>query len=63
MKIQRIKNLQGASKYDACIECDKDCYNEENLVRLTFESRNYEKSICLCPECLNRLIGFLRDNY
>lgn len=61
MKIQRIKNLQGTEKFGTCIECGKDSYCEKDLVRLNF-GNIHQVSVCLCPRCLNRLIGNL-ENY
>ena len=58
MKIQRIKNLQGTEKFGTCIECGKDSYLDEHLVRLTLGSIHHA-SFCLCSRCLNRLIGSL----
>lgn len=62
MKIQRIKELQGAEKFGTCIECGKDSYVDADLIRIQLGS-THKMSACLCPECLNRLIGELRDNF
>ena len=59
---QRTKELQGADKFGTCIECGKNSYDSQELVRITLGSI-YKMSTCLCPECLNRLIGELRDNF
>lgn len=55
MKIQRIKELQGADKFGTCIECGKDSYIERDLVRIQLGSI-HTMSACLCDKCLNRLI-------
>ena len=62
MKIQKIKGLQGADKFGTCIECGKTSYDSQELVRISLGSV-HKMSACLCPECLNRLIGELRDNF
>lgn len=62
MKIQYIKDLKGTEKFGTCIECGKDTYVEKDIVRLAFGSI-HKCSFCLCPGCLNKLIGQLRDNF
>ncbi len=62
MKIQYVKNGKGAEKFGTCIECGKDSYLDEHLVRLTLGSMHHA-SFCLCSDCLNRLIGELRNNF
>lgn len=60
MKIQYVKKGKGAEKFGTCIECGKDSSLDEFLVRLTF-GNVYSASFCLCSDCLNRLIGELRN--
>lgn len=60
MKIQYVKNGKGADKFGTCVECGKDSYLDEFLVRLTF-GNICKTSFCLCSDCLNRLIGELRN--
>lgn len=61
MKIQYVKNGKSAEKFETCIECGKDSYLDEHLVRLTIGSSMHHVSVCLCSSCLNRLIGELRN--
>ncbi len=60
MKIQYVKNCKGAEKFGTCIECGKDSYLDENLVRITLGNIHHA-SFCLCSRCLNRLIGNLEN--
>lgn len=60
MNIQYVKNGKGAEKFGTCIECGKDSYLDEHLVRLTMGSMHHA-SFCLCSSCLNRLIGELKN--
>lgn len=62
MKIQRIKTLQGTEKFGTCLECGRDSYLDTDLVRISVGGNN-KASFCLCPQCLNRLISTLRDNF
>ena len=60
MKIQYVKNGKGTEKFGTCIECGKDSYLDEFLVRLTF-GNIHSASFCLCSGCLNKLIGDLEN--
>lgn len=56
MKIDRMTDLDGASKYGSCTECKKSVTADENAVKITFECG---VSIMLCMECWVRMNGKL----
>ena len=56
MQIERMADLDGASKYGSCTECKKSVTEDENAVKITFECG---VSIMLCMECWVRMNGKL----
>ena len=60
MKIQYVKDGKGSEKFGTCIECGKDSYLDEYLVRISLGD-THKMSACLCSRCLNRLISELKN--
>lgn len=56
MKIDRMTDLDGASKYGSCAECKNGVTADENALKITFESG---VSIMLCMKCWVRMNGKL----
>lgn len=55
MKIEKLSECKGASKYGTCTECRADESETHNLYRLNFKG----VSVCLCQECLSKTIQAL----
>ena len=56
MQIDRMADLDGASKYGSCIECTKRVTADKEAVKITFENG---VSIMLCQECWIKMNGKL----
>ena len=58
MKIDRMADLDGASKYGTCAECKNGVTADENALKITFESG---VSIMLCEKCWKKLTHILNE--
>ena len=53
MKIVKISELEGASRYGTCNKCGASSKNDKNMIRISPENGS---SICLCKECALELL-------
>ena len=56
MKIDRMTDLDGASKYGTCAECKNGVTADENALKITLESG---ASVILCEKCWKKLTHIL----
>lgn len=60
MKIVKISELEGASRYGTCNKCGASSKNDKNMIRISPENGS---SICLCKECALELLKDLKQLY
>ena len=58
MKIGRMTDLDGASKYGTCAECKNGVTADENALKITLESG---ASVILCEKCWKKLTHILDE--
>lgn len=59
MKIVKISELDGVSRYGTCNKCGASSQNDKDMIRISPENGS---SICLCKECALELLKDLTDS-
>lgn len=60
--MERLKDLEGASRYGSCDSCRVLSIDDDSLIRIkaSDDCKSYS-NICLCGKCAEKLLNRLED--
>lgn len=60
--MERLKDLEGASRYGSCNSCRVLSVEDDSLIRIKISDGDGKyQSICLCKKCAKKLLGRLEN--
>lgn len=60
--MERLKDLEGASRYGSCDSCRVLSVDDDSLIRIKASDNNKSySSICLCGKCAEKLLNRLEN--